>query len=65
MIIKQQRDIQPSEITPHGIYLRRREFVATAGALALGVATGLQPRSASAQANASLRNAAKSKFSTS
>jgi sulfoxide reductase catalytic subunit YedY len=33
--------------------------------MALGVAAGLQPRSASAQANASLRNAAKSKFSTS
>jgi len=40
MLIKQRGDIRPSEITPHGVYLRRREFV-KAGLAALAGAAGL------------------------
>ncbi|MBA3979710.1 MAG: protein-methionine-sulfoxide reductase catalytic subunit MsrP [Alcanivorax sp.] len=37
---RQRSDIRPSDITPEGIYLRRREFIgAAAGALALGAVT--------------------------
>jgi sulfoxide reductase catalytic subunit YedY len=39
MLIRKRPDIAPSEITPHGLYLRRREFI-QAG-LGLGVAAGL------------------------
>ena len=40
MLIRRPSDIAPSEITPHGVYLRRREFLA--GAAALGL-IGLRP----------------------
>jgi len=36
MLIKRPSDIAPSEITPYGVYLRRREFIA--GAASLGLA---------------------------
>jgi sulfoxide reductase catalytic subunit YedY len=42
MLIRKARDIAPSEITPHSVYLRRREFMA--GAAALGLAGTLAPR---------------------
>ena len=35
MLIKRPTDIAPSEITPRGVYLRRREFLAGAAALGL------------------------------
>jgi methionine sulfoxide reductase catalytic subunit len=35
MLIRRPSDVAPSEITPHGVYLRRREFLA--GAAALGM----------------------------
>jgi len=65
MLIKRPNDIRPSEITPHGIYLRRREFVSAAGALALGVAAGVRPPDAFAQEGMKIKGFAKSKFSTS
>jgi sulfoxide reductase catalytic subunit YedY len=40
MLIKRPCDIKPSEITPYGVYLRRREFV-KAGLAALAGAAGL------------------------
>jgi sulfoxide reductase catalytic subunit YedY len=39
MLIRRPSDIAPSEITPHRVYLRRREFLA--GAAALGLIPGL------------------------
>jgi len=65
MLIKRPSDIRPSEITPHGIYLRRREFVSAAGALALGVAAGVRPDDLLAQDGPKLKGVTKSKFSTS
>ena len=40
MLIKQAPDIRESEVTPHGLYLRRREFIGAAGAAAAALATG-------------------------
>jgi sulfoxide reductase catalytic subunit YedY len=40
MNTRKPRDIAPSEITPRSIYLRRREFIAGAAALALGTGLG-------------------------
>jgi sulfoxide reductase catalytic subunit YedY len=40
MVIKRPGNIKPSEITPYGVYLRRREFV-KAGLVALAGAAGL------------------------
>ena len=65
MLIKRPSDIRPSEITPQGIYLRRREFVSAAGALALGVAAGVRPPDALAQEGQKIKGFTKSKFSTS
>jgi sulfoxide reductase catalytic subunit YedY len=64
MLIKRAADIKPSEITPQGIYVRRREFVAAAGALALGAASGLGVSGAQAQEAPKLKGFAKSKYST-
>jgi sulfoxide reductase catalytic subunit YedY len=50
MLIKRPDDIIPSEITPHGLYLRRREFIKTGVGL-VGLAAGaslLLPESAHA-----------------
>lgn len=64
MLIKRARDIKSSEITPHGIYVRRREFVSAAGALALGALTGAGTSDAVAQDGAKIKGFTKSKFST-
>jgi methionine sulfoxide reductase catalytic subunit len=40
MLIKQAADIRESEVTPQGVYLRRREFIGAAGAAAAAVASG-------------------------
>jgi sulfoxide reductase catalytic subunit YedY len=41
MVIKNALDVQPSEITPKGLYVRRREFLASAGAAVTALTTGL------------------------
>ncbi len=64
MLIKRPSEILPSEITPHGTYLRRREFVSAAGALALGVAAGIRAPAAAAQEGRKIKGFIKSKFST-
>jgi len=37
VLIKKSSDIRPSEITPEGVYLDRRKFIAMAGGVATGV----------------------------
>jgi sulfoxide reductase catalytic subunit YedY len=64
MLIRRPSDIPPSEITPHGIYLRRREFVKAAGLVALGAAAGVRPQDGLAQQGARLGGITKSGFST-
>jgi sulfoxide reductase catalytic subunit YedY len=64
MLIRRPSDIPPSEITPYGIYQRRREFVKAAGLVALGAAAGLRPQEAPAQQGTKLAGVAKSRFST-
>jgi sulfoxide reductase catalytic subunit YedY len=61
MLIRHPADIAPSEITPRGMFDRRREFLKTAAGAALGVA--LQPVS-EAFAAEKLAAAAQSPFST-
>jgi sulfoxide reductase catalytic subunit YedY len=41
MRIKNTLDVRPSEITPKGLYLRRREFLTLAGATVAALATGV------------------------
>ena len=42
MLIKKPADIRESEVTPKGLYVRRREFIASAGSVAaLAVTAGL------------------------
>jgi sulfoxide reductase catalytic subunit YedY len=65
MLIRHPSDIRPSEITPYGVYLRRRDFIKAAGALALGAAAGVSPTDGRAQQGAKLGGIAKSAFSTS
>jgi sulfoxide reductase catalytic subunit YedY len=60
MLIKRPSDILPSEITPREIYLRRREFLAGAGALGAVAAAGLLAD----EAGAAPLNADKSPLST-
>ena len=62
MLIKRSSDIQPSEITPRGIYERRREFLKLAAAGSILGAAGLRPGAAAAQAK--LGNLKKSGYST-
>jgi sulfoxide reductase catalytic subunit YedY len=38
MLIKKPADIRESEVTPHELYLRRREFITAAGTIAVGAA---------------------------
>jgi sulfoxide reductase catalytic subunit YedY len=66
MLIKHAPDIRQSEVTPHGLYLRRREFIGTAGAAAAALATsGLGATSAFAQNPAAQKlTARKSSLST-
>jgi len=65
MLIKRAGAVRPSEITPHGVYLRRREFVKAGFALLAG-ATGLAASGlAGAQGGAAkLSGVRKSNFST-
>jgi sulfoxide reductase catalytic subunit YedY len=58
MLIRQPSDIAPSEITPRGVYLRRRELIAGAGALGLAAALP------AVRADAAPLQAAKSPLST-
>jgi sulfoxide reductase catalytic subunit YedY len=66
MLIKQTPDIRESEVTPQGLYLRRREFIGTAGAAAAGLAaSGLGATSVLAQNPAAQKlTARKSSLST-
>jgi methionine sulfoxide reductase catalytic subunit len=36
MIIRGAKDVRPSEITPYGAYLNRRQLIGTGAALSLG-----------------------------
>lgn len=65
MIIRRPEDIKPSEITPHGVYMRRRELI-KAGFAALAGATGLVVAGASSAqgAGAKLAGVRKSGYST-
>ena len=68
MLIKKPADIPYSEVTPKGLYLRRREFIRAAAAGAIGGAMGLSPLAnerLNAQARTKLPNVRKSSFSTS
>jgi methionine sulfoxide reductase catalytic subunit len=60
MLIKRPSDILPSEITPRGVYLRRREMLVGAASLGLLAAAGLAAR----RAHAGPLDAAKSPLST-
>jgi len=62
MLIRRPSDIAASEITPHEIYLRRREFLG--GAAALGLAGGLSGLVSVNLAYAAPLRAAKSPLST-
>jgi methionine sulfoxide reductase catalytic subunit len=67
MLIKKVDGIRSSEITPHSLYLRRREFLQAASGAALAAATALAPpaiRDAAAQAGHKLPNVGKSPLST-
>ncbi len=67
MLIKQAADLRESEVTPRELYLRRREFIAAAGAAAAALATGIaDPAVARAQDPAAqkLANLKKSPFTT-
>jgi methionine sulfoxide reductase catalytic subunit len=64
MLIRRPGDIAPSEITPHDIYRRRREFVKAAGLVALGAASGWPAGQAAAQQGPKLAGITKSRLST-
>ena len=67
MLIKKPADIPYSEVTPRGLYLRRREFIQAAAAGAIGGAMGLSPlaiEGVHAQARTKLPGVRKSPLST-
>ena len=43
MLIRHARDIRPSDITPHGVYVRRRQLLKGAGVAALAGIAGMFP----------------------
>jgi sulfoxide reductase catalytic subunit YedY len=63
MLIRKPADIPYSEVTPKALYLRRREFIQTAAAGAIGAAATLTPRGARAQGRTKLPNVRKSSLS--
>jgi methionine sulfoxide reductase catalytic subunit len=65
MLIRRPGDIRPSEITPHEVYLRRRQFLKATGALALGAGAGMVSRKSAAQNAQKLAGIARSGYSTS
>src|SRR2546421_10991431 len=60
MLIKNALDVRSSEITPSGLYLRRRNFLAWAGAAVTALATGLGGREAAGAAGEKLNVVKKS-----
>src|SRR5881396_3167631 len=54
MLIKNALDVRSSEITPKGLYMRRREFLASAGAAVTAMATGVRGREAASAAGEKL-----------
>ena len=66
MLIKPTPDLRESEVTPRELYLRRREFIGTAGAGVAALAVGLSPAAAAAQNPSAqkLTGLKKSPFST-
>ena len=65
MLIRKPTDIPYSEVTPHSLYLRRREFIQAASGAAMAAAAALVPARASAQSKlAKLPNVRKSQYST-
>ena len=65
MLIKRPSDVKPSEITPQGIYLQRRELIKAAGIMAAAGAGALVSGAAAAQAGGKLQGVRKSSYSTS
>jgi sulfoxide reductase catalytic subunit YedY len=64
MLIRKSPDLRYSDITPQGLYLRRREFLRTASGAAIAAAAALSARESSAQTRVKLPNVGKSRFST-
>src|SRR5688572_15707828 len=65
MLIKKASDFGYSEVTPHALYLRRREFLQTAAGAAVAAAAALSPGSERVFAQGQkLQKIAKSSFST-
>jgi sulfoxide reductase catalytic subunit YedY len=64
MVIKPEPDIRSSEITSKSVYLRRREFLAAAGAAIAAAGCGSVFGEVSAQGGVKLPNVKKSPFST-
>jgi sulfoxide reductase catalytic subunit YedY len=65
MLIRKRPDIAPSEVTPRGLYLRRREFLQAGAALTAAAAvagTGLLLGNAPARAGTKLAGVRKSAF---
>ena len=55
-------EIKPSEITPHSMFLRRREFLQSAAMTGASLAIGPYALACSAEANITLTNVAKTKW---
>jgi sulfoxide reductase catalytic subunit YedY len=64
MLIRKPADIAYSEVTPQSLYMRRREFIQTAAAGAIGTAVAFAPSCVEAQSRAKLPNVRKSSLST-
>ena len=68
MLIRHPPDLRYSEVTPRGLYLRRREFLQAAATVAAGAAVALAPPAGTAAyaqgARVKLPNVRKSTFST-